>query len=416
MSAQPCDSKKRPHLGPKPSTTETCCEYGSQEAPTNDHSRTTVVDQDPPALSVPFTLGAECTRLASSWSSHHVPPNGPSPPVPLSATHFRTPSPSISPHPRTHSPSLPPSTRTSELPLLIDETVIKCLYTNCASLYNKTSELIDLVSLTSPDLIFITETWLTPDIDDSEVSIPGYVLFRSDSCRGRMGGVCIFSASTLCLTSFSVPNPNFSHIDALWLSLKLRNRDRLLIGVIYRPPSSPPEDNVLLSNFLLKLRSLPFSHFLVTGDFNAPTINWHHLKAPSSGFDPMLLATISSLEWHQHILHPTRFRGGQLPSVLDLVFTNEKPMIDEVVSLSPLGRSDHVVLSWDMVCYWQTAVFPKCPTFAFHRGDYTSMIRYLKATDWSVLTTLEPEEQEREITSKITEACNLFIPLHTHTI
>jgi hypothetical protein len=297
-------------------------------------------------------------------------------------------------------------------PEISDETALRCVYSNCASLYNKLHELNDLISLLSPQLILITESWLTPDISDCEITPPGYKAFRFDSPRGRTGGVCLFALNSLPITLAPIQLPPFTFIDSLWYGLKLRDCDHLLIGLIYRSPSSTPEDDVFLSNLLSRLPALHYTHYLIAGDFNAPAINWRTKTAPSSGFDPVLLNTVSTLGWYQHSIDPTRFRTGQRPSTLDLILTNEGPMVDEVTILSPLGRSDHAVLSWELLCYWQSVSSPTFPRFAFHRGDYAGMIRHLGSLDWSLLLTLPAEEQEQAITSKVTEACGLFIPLH----
>ena len=46
----------------------------------------------------------------------------------------------------------------------------------------------------------------------------------------------------------------------------------------------------------------------------------------------------------QHITFPTRARGSNEPSLLDLVISNDD-FIDNIEYLSPLGKSDHSVLS-----------------------------------------------------------------------
>ena len=46
-------------------------------------------------------------------------------------------------------------------------------------------------------------------------------------------------------------------------------------------------------------------------------------------------------------------REGQKPSVLDLILTNEEPMIDdEIKEIPPIGKSDHVGLcfGWTYIC------------------------------------------------------------------
>ena len=46
-------------------------------------------------------------------------------------------------------------------------------------------------------------------------------------------------------------------------------------------------------------------------------------------------------------MQPTRVRHGQEPSVLDLVLTNEEGMIENIEYGNPLGKSDHLVLTFE---------------------------------------------------------------------
>ena len=59
--------------------------------------------------------------------------------------------------------------------------------------------------------------------------------------------------------------------------------------------------------------------------------------------------TIQDTLLYQYVNFPTRFRDGQCPSSLDLVFTNEEHMIDDLFGGHPLGKSDHIILTWKFV-------------------------------------------------------------------
>jgi len=48
----------------------------------------------------------------------------------------------------------------------------------------------------------------------------------------------------------------------------------------------------------------------------------------------------------QHVHEFTRFRNGQQPSCLDYVFTSEDNVLQDLQYQSPLGKNDHVVLTW----------------------------------------------------------------------
>ncbi len=47
---------------------------------------------------------------------------------------------------------------------------------------------------------------------------------------------------------------------------------------------------------------------------------------------------------HQAETSPTRYRTGQLPSILDLVFSKNSSSIQPINHLAPLGKSDHAIL------------------------------------------------------------------------
>ena len=76
---------------------------------------------------------------------------------------------------------------------------LKILNINFRSVVNKVPEFICLVDNEKPDIIVGTESWLSPDIRNSEVFPPGYVAFRADrrSKAFRSGGVFILVRESL---------------------------------------------------------------------------------------------------------------------------------------------------------------------------------------------------------------------------
>ena len=86
-----------------------------------------------------------------------------------------------------------------------------------------------------------------------------------------------------------------------------------------------------------------YSHLLICGDFNYKEISWSDFSgATNNGHIEPFLEVVDDLFLFQHITAPTRFRPGETPSLLDLVFTNEQDMINNILHLPPLGNSDHV--------------------------------------------------------------------------
>ena len=96
-----------------------------------------------------------------------------------------------------------------------------------------------------------------------------------------------------------------------------------------------------------------FSHLLIMGDFNFSSINWAGCVC-FSGENSLASSFLDSTQDSflvQHVTNCTRHREGQQPFLLDLVFTSDPNVIDEVIHLSPLGSSDHDCLLWNLKCY-----------------------------------------------------------------
>ena len=112
--------------------------------------------------------------------------------------------------------------------------------------------------------------------------------------------------------------------DSLWCSVTLKNNEHLLIGIVYRSPSSSDDDNN--GRLLSAIRSINdlnnFSQVLLIGDFNVSGINWEdsNYSGSESSLAASLLDAINDAYLFQHVTGFTRHRRGQRSSLLDLVF------------------------------------------------------------------------------------------------
>lgn len=162
----------------------------------------------------------------------------------------------------------------------------------------------------------------------------------------RGGGVALYYNSTLICEQINLSNVQTT--DVLFCSLALQNKDTCLVAVVYRPPNSKPHTDEHLILTLRRTLSLPFTHVLLMGDFNVPTL----IDSPRTpDFGIQLAELIDTTPLYNHISAATRHRGQQTPSTLDLVLTNEELMVENVEHLPALGRSDHSVLSFNYVTY-----------------------------------------------------------------
>ena len=85
---------------------------------------------------------------------------------------------------------------------------------------------------------------------------------------------------------------------------------------------------------------------LLMGDFNCKGVNWKEMEGSGtkgSWSEEMLkLAMENTLD--QWVEDFTRLRGEDEPSMLDLVFTKKAELQPIIKYLSPMGKSDHVLM------------------------------------------------------------------------
>ena len=215
-------------------------------------------------------------------------------------------------------------------------------------------ELREYVTDIKPDIIALTE--IKPKnnrytVTKSEISIEGYISYASNISRENGRGVIIYILQDLQSMEVNFKT-NFE--ESIWASIKLSNSDELLIGCIYRSSSMPQENNDKLCELMKEsCSSYRKKQILIVGDFNYRTINWPLLATAgktTASNEQNLLETVKDCYLTQHVTEPTRGRGLDKQSLLDLIFTNDCNNVNNLTTLSPIGKSDHCVLTFDLVC------------------------------------------------------------------
>ena len=88
------------------------------------------------------------------------------------------------------------------------------------------------------------------------------------------------------------------------------------------------------------------THIIIMGDFNFREIDWNN-EETSVGEDHLatiFLESVRDAYLHQHVTETTRYRSDNIPSLLDLIFTNEEHMVCDLNYLPVLDSSDHLHL------------------------------------------------------------------------
>jgi len=290
---------------------------------------------------------------------------------------------------------------------------LRCMYTNANSLVNKMEELRLRIEHSQYDIVAVTETWAHRSVTDSELNVRGYVQFRKDR-QGRGGGVILYVRDFLDVMECADLN-NSDFQESIWCRINT-DQQSLLVGVCYRCPTSPVDNN----NNLLKLlagavQAAGTSHLLIMGDFNYPEINYED-DWVSSGLDSdpgrFFLAT-QDLFLTQHVSEPTRFRQGNQPSTLDYIFTSEEEVIEKINYETPIGKSDHAVLSWDLTVAVKTTM-TRTSKLNFWRGNYVAINEALKKVNWELeFAGLQAEGMWQVFRNTLLRLINDFVPCRT---
>ena len=143
---------------------------------------------------------------------------------------------------------------------------------------------------------------------------------------GSHTGIAIYVSNSIdqLVTEISL---NTTYEETIWLNIKLKGKDKLLLGCVYRSPSSTGQNNIKLFNLLQQIPEIEWTTWGMT-----KSEEHHSQKFIDACRDTYL---------HQHTTQPTCHR--QIESLLDLVFRNEEHMVLSIDYLPGLGISDHAV-------------------------------------------------------------------------
>ena len=208
---------------------------------------------------------------------------------------------------------------------------------------NKTPEFWNLVDSTKPDIIIIgTESWLTPDVHNSEIFPPQLIgkfhIFRRDREQTLGGGVFIAVSNDYICTR--VPELE-TNCEIIWVKFNIVGCKTLYICAYYNPSEG---DEVSLSNFDMSIRRIcnrSASHIWIAGDINIPGFDWrNNFLKPSCNYPELTRKSVDSLSDNnltQLITEPTRG-----PSTLDVFITSNETLISNTQVIP--GLSDHEIV------------------------------------------------------------------------
>ena len=301
----------------------------------------------------------------------------------------------------------------------LEKSSLKVLYTNADQLTSqKLSELKYKILLHKPMIVAVCEVKPKNKTAKStvEYNIPGYTMRHTNLDNEDGRGVVIYTKCEL--------NPSISQIksqfqESVQIEMRLKGGDYLSFSCVYRSPTQTEQtsQNCAKLNTLITeiAQNKKYTHRCIVGDFNYKDIEWSRWSTRKSeaSAEEKFLRTLQDTFMFQHVSEPTRRRGTDEPSLLDLVITDEAMQISEIMHDSPLGKSDHDTLIFDFKCYAERSA--PTESFNYFKGDYESMVKDLQESNWSnkiveSAETLSVEDMWLRIKGKLQLLRDKYVP------
>lgn len=219
---------------------------------------------------------------------------------------------------------------------------LKCLYTNLNGLNNKVAEL----DKENPYVIFLTETKTSPDMLNLNLcNTNWFTVVRKDriSQNSPEGGVAILVKRHLIVDESPVTKlSEHSAEETVWCEVRSEKGKNLVLGCIYRAPSSPARNNDLICDVIrLSENTSKEKQLLVYGKFNFGNIIWEEYMVVdgSQGYDQAtnFLKAICDNFWTKNVHEWTHLRETENPSRFDLIFSKTNSEVEDIRYLSPLS-------------------------------------------------------------------------------
>ena len=179
--------------------------------------------------------------------------------------------------------------------------------------------------------------------------------------------------------------------ETVWAAIMNGNKDEAVLGVVYRRPGiCEDEDNDLHQT--IGLAAKQHKNLVLMGDFNYPNIQWGSRRTDKAG--AKFLELIDDCYLHQHV------RYG---NILDLVFSSEADMIEDVDVREPAVNIDHCTIHFKLVVRRQAKNNLDRQTRDYNGGDRESIRRDLRAIAWKPLLEDKTCEEQLKIFTELIE-------------
>lgn len=262
-----------------------------------------------------------------------------------------------------------------------------------------------------PHFLFLSETQISPPINDAHLNCPGYTLHSNFKLKA---GVCIYSRNDLAVSRLSNFDSCCKDFQLLWIKICLQTGSKVICN-LYRSPKSPLDsDNHLfdhLNNCVedIMLNS-PDSEIIILGDFNVHNKDWLHFSSHTDSAGLSAESFAISNNFDQIISSPTRSISS-LCNMLDLFLTTHGSLYDPPKQLAPIGNSDHNLMAISHNLSFKKVPSKKSKTWQFSKANWNDLRDYFGSFPWNDYCFVsDVSVTANNIAQVILDAMNFYIP------
>ena len=281
---------------------------------------------------------------------------------------------------------------------------MKIAHLNINRLLNKVDGVRELLIKFKLDILALSETWLTTDISDDEINIPGYLIARKDrsnSSKLRGGGVMFYVRENIHFTLRADLTPSDS--EYIWIEITQPKCKPLLVASIYKPPDSSVSHLINSLNRNFNDISDRYNTVLL-GDFNVDQLSRNNQNKL------MLGSFAIENDLKQLIKTPTRVTQNS-KTLIDLIYVSDSHrFIQSGVIFSTL--SDHSLTYCVMKCGVPKQPPRKFEYRSFKSYNKESFVRDLSEVPWSIIESINDIDDAVLLWDKLfSSVVNIHAPL-----
>ena len=230
------------------------------------------------------------------------------------------------------------------------------------------------------DVLGITESNLKSNSSDAQFELHGYGMERKDGTTKTTHGIVVYISNRLTYKRrYDLETDN---IDGLWIEVILPKSKPILLGILYRSPSSDTEHQ---SDICLQISTAMNSNSetWIMGDINHDLLQNRSRDAKCRAFKQFT----RSLQLRQLIDKPTRVTERS-SSLLDHIYVNKSDKVIQHGIIST-GLSDHRLVYAVRKCIKPKFKARKISVRSFKNFDHDEFLEEISQIPWSTIESFD---------------------------